>query len=175
MSSGNGLREALAAAAGEEVRKLDRAGYYLTNSHQPPARLMHSQFFANPTTSSRSLSHSYTQTHQSASSTSHPSIANTRLLGLITDIRAKLLERSPPKPPIDVPNPFISAADEEERKRVERDQEKSRRDLEDRVKDLEVEVTCAKAREDEARRLVEEFARIQAQAGWVPLIPLRSY
>ena len=59
----------------------------------------------------------------------------------------------------------IKAQDEEERRRVEREQERSKRDLEEKVKDLEVEVTCVRAREEEAKRLVEEFARVQAQAG----------
>ena len=59
----------------------------------------------------------------------------------------------------------LKTQDEEECRRVEREQERSKRDLEEKVKDLEVEVTCARAREEEAKRLVEEFARVQAQAG----------
>lgn len=73
------------------------------------------------------------------------------------------MDRTPPKPlsgPLTAP---LSFEDEEERKRSEREQEKSRRDLEDRVKDLEVEVTCAMAREEEAKKLVEELARLQVE------------
>ena len=36
-----------------------------------------------------------------------------------------------------------------------------RQELEDRLKDLEVEVICARAREEKAERVVEELTRIQ--------------
>ncbi len=77
----------------------------------------------------------------------------------------KLTEHAPLKPLVNTSAPIATPGEEEERKKVERDQEKSRRDLEDRMKDLEVEVTCARAREEEAKRLVEELVRSQAQAG----------
>ncbi len=142
---------------------------------QPPNRLLHSQFFANPSTATRSLSQSYTYTHQSASSTSHPSIADTRLRALVAEVRQKFADRSPPKSSIGDGVTTLQIEDEEKRKKVEREQDKCRRELEERVKDLEVEVTCAKAREDEAKRLVEEFARVQAQAGWVGFRFLRCF
>jgi dihydrodipicolinate reductase len=52
----------------------------------------------------------------------------------------------------------------EAKKRAEREEEKRRMDLEDRVKDLEVEVVCARGREEEARKAMEEFAKAQMQA-----------
>lgn len=58
----------------------------------------------------------------------------------------------------------VSEEEMEERKRDERDRIKAQQDLLDRVKDLEVEVTCSRAREEEAKRLVEEFATTNAQA-----------
>ncbi|ORY28317.1 Afadin and alpha-actinin-binding-domain-containing protein [Naematelia encephala] len=152
VSTANGLKEAIALAAGEE----------------PPERMLHSQFFSNPASSSK-LHSSYlvtsTTTHQFASSTSHPSIADTRFKALIAQVRTRLAERAPaPKP---AASGVEAAASEEEiqaRKKAQREEERIKQDLEDRVKDLEVEVTCAQAREQEAKRLVEEFSKIQAQA-----------
>ena len=37
----------------------------------------------------------------------------------------------------------------------------------ERVKDLELEVSCAQAREDEAKKLVEEYARVHAETRYV--------
>ncbi|KAK8869584.1 hypothetical protein IAR55_000151 [Kwoniella newhampshirensis] len=148
VSTGNGLREALAAAAGQET----------------PARFMHSQFFSNVTGSARQITSSQMNTFQSASSTSHPSLANARLQSLIADVRAKLTEGVQTVVPggMDgIPQP--SPEQVEEQKKVEREQEKKQRDLEDRVKDLEVEVICAQAREDEAKKLVKEMSRLQME------------
>ena len=39
--------------------------------------------------------------------------------------------------------------------------------LGERVKDLELEVSCAQAREDEAKKLVEEYARVHAETRYV--------
>lgn len=67
----------------------------------------------------------------------------------------------------------LTEEEEEENRRIEREEEKIRKDLEDRVKDLEVEVICAKAREVEAKKVVEEMARTQMQAGYAILFTLR--
>ena len=53
----------------------------------------------------------------------------------------------------------------EERKRIERERERIHTELEERVKDLEVEISCVRAREEEAQRLIAEFARAQVDAG----------
>lgn len=55
----------------------------------------------------------------------------------------------------------------EERKRVEREAERILSHLGERVKDLELEVSCAQAREDEAKKLVEEYARVHAETRYV--------
>jgi hypothetical protein len=51
----------------------------------------------------------------------------------------------------------------EARKRAEREDEKRRMDEEDRVKDLEVELVCARGREEEAKRTLEEFVKAHMQ------------
>jgi hypothetical protein len=51
----------------------------------------------------------------------------------------------------------------EEKKRVDREAERILSELSERVKDLELEVNCAQAREDEAKKLVEEYARVHAE------------
>ncbi|WWD16154.1 hypothetical protein CI109_100579 [Kwoniella shandongensis] len=148
VSTGNGLREALAAAQGQDA----------------PPRLMHSQFFSTVNVSTRQLGSSHTNTYHSASSTSHPSLANARLQSLIAEVRAKITE-GVPKVVAGATNETHQPTPEEveEQKRVEREQEKRQRDLEDRVKDLEVEVICAQAREEEAKKLVEEMSRLQME------------
>ena len=85
---------------------------------------------------------------------------------LIAEIRKKLTE-GVPKRILEQPGVETPAAETEEeaeeRKRLEREQERMRVELEERVKDLEVEITCVRAREEEAQRLVEELARQQAE------------
>ena len=54
--------------------------------------------------------------------------------------------------------------DREERQRETREKERARMELEEKIKDLEVEVTCAKAREEKANQLVDELAKMQADA-----------
>ncbi|WWC69229.1 uncharacterized protein I206_103166 [Kwoniella pini CBS 10737] len=142
VSTGNALREALAASQGKEA----------------PARLMQSQFFTLNTSSLR-------QSHlaQSASSTSHPSMANTRLQSLVTEIRAKLVENAPP--PLPVSGMYVPTAEDiEEGKRKDREQEKLQRDLEDTIKDLQVELVCARKKEEEASKVVEEMARKELES-----------
>lgn len=60
----------------------------------------------------------------------------------------------------------------EEKKRVEREAERILSHLGERVKDLELEVSCAQAREDEAKKLVEEYARVHAETRYV--LPLST-
>ncbi|WVW82844.1 hypothetical protein I302_104856 [Kwoniella bestiolae CBS 10118] len=148
VSTGNALREALAASQGKE----------------PPARLMQSQFFTLNTTQLRH-SHLSTSTFQSHSSTSHPSIANTRLQSLITEIRNKLLDDAPPPVPVLIDGMYAPTPEEvEEQKRVERERERIKGDLEDRIKDLEVELICARKKEEESRRVVDDMARKELEA-----------
>ncbi|OCF44171.1 hypothetical protein I317_01963 [Kwoniella heveanensis CBS 569] len=142
VSTANGLLEALAASRAEE----------------PPARLLQTHFFSQFTSLPR-FSPTATQTTQSSSSTSHPSIANMRLQTLVADVRQKLTEGVPQWTPHIEGSAGPTPEEIEEQKRIEREQEKMRRDLEDRVKDLEVEIVCAKQREEEAGRVVEEMAR----------------
>lgn len=47
--------------------------------------------------------------------------------------------------------------------RAEREKEKEGQDLLDRVKDLEIEVECTKAREEEAKRSLDEYVKAQMQ------------
>ncbi|WVF71962.1 hypothetical protein IAT40_006772 [Kwoniella sp. CBS 6097] len=143
VSTANGLMEALAASQGEE----------------PPARLLQTHFFSQTTTTIPRFSHTATQTSQLSSSTSHPSIANVRLQLLIADVRQRLTDGVPQYSPHNQGIIGPSPEEIEEQKRVEREQEKVRRDLEDRVKDLEVDIVCARQREEEAGRVVEEMAR----------------
>lgn len=51
----------------------------------------------------------------------------------------------------------------EEQARAEREKEKEAQDLLDRVKDLEIEVECTRAREEEAKRSLDEYVRAQMQ------------
>ncbi|WWD09906.1 hypothetical protein V865_008035 [Kwoniella europaea PYCC6329] len=151
VSTGNALREALAASQGKE----------------PPARLMQSQFFTLNTSQLRQshLSQTSTSTFQSSSSISHPSIANTRLQSLISEIRTKLLDKAPPPPPVMVDWVYARSPEEmEEQKRIERERERIKGNLEDRIKDLEVELVCAKRQEEESRRVVDEMARKELEA-----------
>jgi len=57
----------------------------------------------------------------------------------------------------------LSEEEVEEKKRVEREAERILSHLGERVKDLELEVSCAQAREGEAKKLVEEYARVHAE------------
>ncbi|OCF55871.1 hypothetical protein L486_06627 [Kwoniella mangroviensis CBS 10435] len=151
VSTGNALREALAASQGKE----------------PPARLMQSQFFTLNTSQLRQshLVQTSTFTFQSSSSTSHPSIANTRLQSLISEIHTKLLDNAPPPPPVMVDGMYAPTPEEvEEQKRIERERERIKGNLEDRIKDLEVELVCAKRQEEESRRVVDEMARKELEA-----------
>ncbi|EIW70060.1 hypothetical protein TREMEDRAFT_30323, partial [Tremella mesenterica DSM 1558] len=149
ISAGNGLREAIAAYKGEEM----------------PPRFGHVQFFAPLTaSSSRHLSSSSTHTSQSSSSTSHPTLANARLQTLISEIREQLLSGQPPASRLDSVDPDVEV-DVAEREKMEREQLRVIQDLEDRLKDLQMEVSCAKAREEEASRLLTEAAREKMKAG----------
>ncbi|OXG21666.1 hypothetical protein C366_01349 [Cryptococcus neoformans Tu401-1] len=146
VSIGNALREALAASSGQE----------------PPTRLLQSQFFS-PLNSStpRTLGSSIAQ---SASSMSHPSIANARLQSLVEQIRNRITEGVPQYAANHEHLTKQPTPEEiEDQKRVEREKEKVRRDLEDRIKDLEVELNCAKRKEEEASKVVADYARKQAQ------------
>lgn len=47
--------------------------------------------------------------------------------------------------------------------RAEREREKEGQDLLDRVKDLEIEVECVRAREEEAKKSLDEYVKAQMQ------------
>lgn len=123
---------------------------------------MHSQFFcAVPKQSTRPGAQ--THTHQTTSSASHASLADAHLQSLVGQLRAKLHSPPPPRDiDLDVPD-VLSEEEVEEKKRIEREAGRVLAQLEERVKDLEVELGCAKAREDEAKKLVEEYARVHAE------------
>jgi hypothetical protein len=101
------------------------------------------------------------------SSTSHPTLADAHLKSLISEIRAKI--NAPPVHRVRVDELSESMSEEglEEKKRVEREAERILSELSERVKDLELEVNCAQAREDEAKKLVEEYARVHAETRYV--------
>ncbi|TYJ52148.1 hypothetical protein B9479_007245 [Cryptococcus floricola] len=144
VTTGNALREALAASMGQE----------------PPQGLLQSQFFTSPST----ISGSRSNTSQSASSLSHPNIAQERLQSLIADLRTRITDGVPQwSPSTGEAQENLTPEEIEERKREERDAEKQQRDLHDRIKDLEVELECAKRKEDEASKVVADYAKKQIQ------------
>ncbi|KAL7424248.1 hypothetical protein Q5752_001835 [Cryptotrichosporon argae] len=146
VSTANGLRDALA----------------LSRSQEPPPRLSHFQFFS-PTLPAPGARP--TGTLRAASSTSHPALADSHLRALLTDVHARLTADAPPPPSVLALAP-ADAEDEEaraERQRAERERERHVEDLVSRVKDLEVEVRCGAAREEEAKKALEELARSQVQ------------
>ncbi|WVN86665.1 uncharacterized protein L203_101836 [Cryptococcus depauperatus CBS 7841] len=145
VTTGNALQEALAASRGKE----------------PPTRLQHSQFFTDPDAKPYINSSSVVQ---SAPSISHPVIAQNRLLTLVEQIRARIIEGVPKytsdgQQQIQHPSP----EEVEEQKRAEREKEKKQRDLEDRIKDLEVDLECARKKEEEASRVIATYAKKQIQ------------
>jgi hypothetical protein len=96
----------------------------------------------------------------------HASLADVRLKSLIADVRTRLLEKAPPRI-TQITTDSQGSDDQEELNRMERERQKTLSDLVDRVKDLEVEVVCARGREEEAQKLVEEFAKERAQERYV--------
>jgi hypothetical protein len=85
---------------------------------------------------------------------------------LIADVRHRIVDPQPivrAKPLLAV----IEKVDDEEQRASEREREGIQRDLQDRVKDLEMEIECAQGREEAARRLVEEYAKVQIQVRYV--------
>ena len=162
VATSNALREALAAREGQDVSILPLAfAVKEAADKKAPPRLLHSQFFS----VARSDPLHKTLIHQSASSTAHPTIADSRLKTLIAEVRQKLTEGIPKRVVEQQGAEGVAAETEEEieeRKRLEREQERMRVELEEKVKDLEVEITCVRAREEEAQRLVEELAKQQA-------------
>jgi hypothetical protein len=130
---------------------------------QPPPRFHHSQFFCAIPSTSRSTSQTYV--HRTASSTSHPTLADTHLKSLISELRTKI--NAPPVHRQEEVSEGLSEEEVEEKKRVEREAERILSHLGERVKDLELEVSCAQAREDEAKKLVEEYARVHAETRYV--------
>lgn len=140
---------------------------------QPPPRFHHSQFFCAIPGTLKSTSQ--TSIHRTASSTSHPTLADTHLKSLISEIKAKI-NAPPVHRPRDYESEPMSEEELEEKRRVEREAERILSELSERVKDLELEVNCAQAREDEAKKLVEEYARVHAETRYLPISPLtRSY
>ena len=117
--------------------------------------MLYSQFFANP---SEARTRSVASTSSSAAF--HSTFADARLKGLIADLKKKLFEGV--SLPAQIGIDGVQAEDEEERKRIWREQEHERLELQDRIKDLEVEVTCARTREVESQKVAEELARQQA-------------
>ena len=158
VSTGNALREVIAEANGEEVSQTIPVTEL---TKQTPKRMLHSQFFCLTAKASKSTSQTFT--HQNASSTSHPSLADAHLKMLINEIRTKMYTPPPPCPIIDGETSNLTEEEVEEKKRIEREAVRLLAQLEERVKDLEVEASCARAREEEANKLVEEYARVHAE------------
>ncbi|GMK55111.1 hypothetical protein CspeluHIS016_0201670 [Cutaneotrichosporon spelunceum] len=88
--------------------------------------------------------------------TAHPAIADAKLRALVGDVRAHLL------------SPVMVVAEDEtevaERARAERERAKAEADLRDHVKDLEVEIAIVRGREEEARRVADEVAKLSVHA-----------
>lgn len=161
VSTGNLLREALAAASGSEVSRLTRCSVSryvrMKLTQQAPHRLHHSHFFSTSHASKPSSS-----AHQAAPSISHPQIASDKLQSLIESLRSKLeakIIRIPVGEGVLPPDP----EEVEATARAEREREKERQDLVDRVKDLEIEMDCVKGREEEAKRSLDEYVKRQMQ------------
>jgi hypothetical protein len=94
---------------------------------------------------------------QTAASSTHASIADARLRSLVNEVKMKLQERLEP-----VMIVAENVEDLEEAKKASRDQERYWQEIQEKVKDLELEVGLARAREEEAKRVVEDLA---AKAG----------
>jgi hypothetical protein len=159
VSTGNQLREVLAAAEGKEVRPSLQCTFCTSDdgAAQEPERVLHGQFFS---VSPRDPLHR-SLIHQAASSTAHPTIADAKLKALVADVRRKLLSDAP-RSIAQATSDGMPPLDSEEVKRQERERSREKQELENRVKDLEVEVVCAQAREEEAKKLVDEMTALQA-------------
>ena len=161
VSTGSRLREVLAEANGQDV-----SSFHIPDEQadeQPPPRFHHSQFFCAIPSTSKSASQTYI--HRTASSTSHPTLADSHLKSLISELRAKI--NAPPVHRVEELSEEQTEEELEEKKRAEREAERILSVLGERVKDLELEVSCAQAREDEAKKLVEEYARVHAETRYV--------
>jgi hypothetical protein len=90
--------------------------------------------------------------------TAHPAIADAKLRALVGDVRSRLTA--------DVVRELGEDDEEEaeERARAERERAKAEADLRDRVKDLEVEIAIVRGREEEARRVADEAAKLNVHA-----------
>ena len=105
-------------------------------------------------------------TLNASTSASHGSLANARLQALISAVREKLLSGPSVAASSEVVNEEMEE-DAAERQRQERESAKAMQDLEDRVKDLQVEVACARAKEEEANRLLAAAAQERMPNGSV--------
>jgi hypothetical protein len=111
---------------------------------------------------------------QLAPSISHAQIASERLETLVTALRSKLEAKIIRVPTVD--GSLVDPEELEAQARAEREKEKGEQDLLDKLKDLEIEVECTRAREEEAKRSLDEYVRAQMQETYVNLLralPLR--
>lgn len=138
LSTANGLSEAVAAGAGREAPRL----------------LLPADFFV----------HDGERRRQAASWTAHPAIADAKLRALVADARALLTAEVSPFMRDGSGSTEAEAEGMEARARAERERAKAEADLRDRVKDLEVEIAISRGREEEARKVADEVAKLSVQA-----------
>ncbi|KAL1411024.1 hypothetical protein Q8F55_001969 [Vanrija albida] len=139
VSTANALNEALAAGLGMD----------------PPAHLRHSDFFALDRPG---------RVQQVAGTGAHPQIADARLRALVGDVHAALTSGVSPPMRDGSGDTEAEAAEAEAARRATRERERIESDLRDRVKDLEVEIAIVQGREAEAKKAVEEMARLNVGA-----------
>lgn len=100
------------------------------------------------------------QAGRQSSWTAHPAIADAKLRALVADARALLTAEISPAVRDGSGETEAEAEEHELRARAERERLKAEADLRDRVKDLEVEIAISRGREEEARKVAEEVAKL---------------
>lgn len=117
----------------------------------PPPHQRHSDFFALDKPG---------RVQQVAGTAAHPQIADAKLRALVGDVRAALTSGVSPPMRDGSGETEAEAAEAEAQRRAARERERIESDLRDRVKDLEVEIAIVQGREAEARKAVEEMAKL---------------
>ncbi|CAK9784519.1 hypothetical protein CC85DRAFT_326057 [Cutaneotrichosporon oleaginosum] len=90
--------------------------------------------------------------------TAHPAIADAKLRALVGEVRSRLTMDMARGAGEEDPEDIEAHA------RAERERAKAEADLRDRVKDLEVEIAIVRGREEEARRVADEAAKLNVHA-----------
>ncbi|TXT13634.1 hypothetical protein VHUM_01001 [Vanrija humicola] len=101
---------------------------------------------------------------QVAGPAAHPRIADAKLRALVGDVHAALVSGVSPPMRDGSGETEAEAEEAEARRRAARERERIEADLRDRVKDLEVEIAIVQGREAEAKKVVEEMAKLNVGA-----------